>query len=295
MIDGTKPALILGGEGFIGSHLVERIPNAIPVDDRSFHKHEFPNTVVMDIAAPEIDGLIANAGLVVHAACRDIRNSMNKPMEDAQTNILGTLNVLMACRRHQVPCFYISSVSVENEVSHYAVSKSAGERYTMMYRQWVPTAMVRLSNVFGPRDTESVVARWLREAEITLIAENATRDFTYVEDTVAGILKAIEVWPAHVVSIGTGVETSLGSLAEWISMRMEKPVRKIAAREIDNVIRRVVDPADAEKRIGFRARWGIFNGLEDYLRKYDRPALKRSTFEAGTSCAPKVPPQSCGG
>jgi UDP-glucose 4-epimerase len=276
MRDTSKSTLILGGEGFIGSHLVERIPNSIPVDDRSYHKHEFAKTVVMDISSPGIDELIAGAGLVIHAACRDIRNSMSKPLEDAQTNILGTLNVLIACRRHQVPCFYISSVSVEHEVSHYAVSKSAGERYTMMYRQWVPTAMVRLSNVFGPRDTESVVARWLRDEEITLIAENATRDFTYIEDTVAGILKAIEAWPASVVSIGTGVETPLGQLAEWISKRMEKPVRKIAAREIDNVIRRVVDPAEAERRIGFRANWGIFNGLEDYIRKYDRPARMRA-------------------
>lgn len=273
-IDQSKPVLVLGGEGFVGSHVVEHFPGAVPLDDRSFHKHRYPNTVVLDIASPQIERYIAEARLVIHAACRDIRTSMRLPLEDAQTNILGTLNVLVYCRKHQVPFFYISSVSVESEVSHYAVSKSAGERYCLMYRQWVPTAMVRLSNVFGPRDTESVIGRWLREDEITLIDPSASRDFTYYRDTLDGITKAIETWPDEVVSIGTGVETTLGDLAQWISRRMGKPVKTMPPREIDNVHHRVVQVDEAARIIGYRAQWSLFQGLEDYLSHYDRPALR---------------------
>lgn len=273
MIDSSKPVLILGGEGFVGSNLAERIPGARVLDDRSFNKHLFDRTVVKDIGA-DLEPEIRGCGLVVHAACRDIRNSMTQPLEDARTNVMGTLNVLTICRRLQVPLFYISSVSVEREVNHYAVSKSAGERYTLMYRQWVPTCVVRLSNVFGPRDTESVIAKWLREDEITVVDENATRDFTYVEDTVTGILRAVEVWPADVVNIGTGRETRLGKLAEWLASRTGKPIRMMPPREIDNVHRRVVDPRDAEARIGYRAKWEIRDALDHYLAHYDNPSLK---------------------
>ena len=270
MRDEKKPVLVLGGEGFVGSHLVERIPGAIPLDDRSFCKHRFPHTIVKSICDP-LDAEIAASGLVIHAACRDIRTSMRAPMEDARVNIEGTLNVLMACRRHQVPILYISSVSVEHEVSHYAVSKSAGERYTRMYRQWVPTAVVRLSNVFGPRDTESVIARWIREPEIALITAEATRDFTYIEDSVAGILRAVEAWPDEPVNICTGVETRLGDLAAWLAKRMSKPVKQLPPREIDNVIQRVVNAEQAAAKIGFRARWSFYQALEEYLAHYDHP------------------------
>lgn len=278
MIDFHKPTLVLGGEGFVGSHLVERIPNARPLDDRSFAKRLHPRTIVKDICSPDMDDLVSLAGLVVHAACKDIRNSIRFPMEDAQTNILGTLNVLMACRKHQVPFVYISSVSVQNEVSHYAVSKSAGERYAMMYRQWVPTCVVRLSNVFGPGDTESVIARWLREPEITLIDSSATRDFTYVEDTVEGIMKAIEAWTPDAVSIGTGIESPLGEVAHWLSEKTGKPVREVPKREIDNVHRRVVRPEEAEQKIGFRAKWDVRAGLEHYLAKYDSPRVVATKY-----------------
>lgn len=256
--------LVLGGEGFIGSHLVDRIPGAVPLDDRSLPKHRFPSTIVKDICGP-IDDEVRAADLVIHAACRDIRHSMTEPLEDARVNVLGTLNVLLACRRHRVPFFYLSSVSVHREVSHYAVSKAAGERYCRMYRQWIPTSMVRLSNVFGPRDTESVVARWLRADEIGLIDPDATRDFTYVKDTIDGILRALEVWPEEEVEIGTGREVRLGDLAEWIARRRGVPIRRIGRREIDNVVRRVVDADVAARRIGFRARWTVFEGLEEML------------------------------
>jgi len=266
MLDSSKPILILGGEGFVGSHLCELFPNAIPLDDRSLPKHKFNNTIVMDIGNPAIEKHIANAGLVLHAACRDIRYSMRFPLDDAKTNILGTLNVLMLCRKHKIPFFYISSVSVWSEVSHYAVSKSTGERYALMYRQWIPTAIVRLSNVFGPRDTESVVAKWLHDETITLVNPDATRDFTFYKDTIDGIKKAVEIWPQDIVNIGTGVETRLGELAKWISHKLDKPIIRMPAREIDNVNKRVVNPIDAEKKIGYRSKWKIYEALEETIK-----------------------------
>jgi UDP-glucose 4-epimerase len=217
---------VIGGEGFVGSHLVERF-DAIPVDNRSRAKHTFSNTVVGDVALPFMSDAIVYAigasDVVIHAACSDIRESMTAPARDARVNIIGTLNVLRTCRNLNTPLLYISSVSIHSEASHYAVSKAAAEKYCLLYRQWIPTCVIRLSNVYGPRDTESVIAKWVSEPEIELIAPDATRDFVYVADAVNAIDEAVRKFPKEILDIGTGVVTRLGDLAEWMSKRRDVP------------------------------------------------------------------------
>lgn len=258
--------LVTGGEGFIGSHLVYSIEGAVPLDDRSFSKHKFNNTIVMDIRSTDIYDVVKKSDYVIHCACRDIRNSIEYPIIDAEVNVIGTLNLLRACREFKKGILYISSVSVHHEASHYAVSKRTGERYCLMYRQWIPTTIVRLSNVFGLRDTESVIGKWLRNDEITLIDPNHTRDFTYYKDTIAGILAAYQKNPQEIIDIGTGVQTKLSEIAEWISSKMNKKIIRISSREIDNVKNRVVDTKKMNEILGFQARYELFESLEYMIK-----------------------------
>jgi UDP-glucose 4-epimerase len=259
--------LVTGGEGFVGSHLVERLDGAVALDDRSFPKTRFERTIVADIRSPAIREIVRDCDEVIHGACRDIRHSITEPMEDAEVNILGTLNLLRACREFNKPMLYISSVSVHSEISHYAISKRTGERYGLMYRRWIPVTIVRLSNVFGLRDTASVIGRWIQGDSITLVEGGQMRDFTYVKDSVAGILAAREKRPEEIVDIGTGVETSLAELAEWFAQRTGKPLVRIPPREIDNVVKRGVDPAPLRKILGVTPRWSVREGIEDILSR----------------------------
>jgi UDP-glucose 4-epimerase len=257
--------LVTGGEGFVGSHLIENLNDAVPLDDRSFNKHKFNNTIVADVVSKDIWDIIKKSDLVVHAACRDIRNSIIEPMKDAEVNILGTLNVLRACREFNKPVLYISSVSIHSEASHYALSKAAGERYALFYRQWIKTSVVRLSNVFGPRDAASVIGKWMRNDKITLIEGYQTRDFTYIKDTLNGIKTAIERMPQVIVDIGTGIQTPLKELAEWMSERLNKEIEYIPEREIDNVKKRVVNIEKMRTYLGIKPEWNLYDALEEYI------------------------------
>ncbi len=258
--------LITGGEGFIGSHLVDNIKDAVPLDDRSFNKYKFDNTIVMDIRSKDIYDVVKKSDYIIHCACRDIRTSIIEPIIDAEVNGIGTLNLLRACREYKKDFLYISSVSVHHEASHYAISKQTGERYTLMYRQWISTTIVRLSNVFGPRDTESVIAKWLKNDIITLIDPNHTRDFTYYKDAIKGIKCAIEYRPSEIIDIGTGIQTKLGDIANWLSKKLNKPIKKIQQREIDNVKKRVVDIKQQKKNLNFSPEWNLYIALEEMLK-----------------------------
>lgn len=255
--------LITGSEGFIGSHLMDLFPGSIGIDNRSMNKVLRDDTITRDIVTDNFDEFIKESDIVIHCACSDIRTSMHDQFLDAEVNIIGTLNLLSSCRKYKKPFMYISSVSVHTESSHYAISKRSGERYTIMYRQWIPTCIIRLSNVYGDRDTESVIGKWTTEPVIKLINPDASRDFVYIKDAIRGIKLSLEKWPQDIIDIGTGESIDLGNLASMISSIRKVPIETIPAREIDNVIYRHVDWIPAYNKLKFTANYSIKNGLAD--------------------------------
>ncbi|MCD4652269.1 MAG: NAD-dependent epimerase/dehydratase family protein, partial [Candidatus Cloacimonetes bacterium] len=209
------------------------------------------------------------ADFVIHSACRDIRNSMICPVEDSLVNVTGMVNLLSTCRKFNKPILYISSVSVYSEASHYAISKLCGEYYAKFYRQWIPTYIVRLSNVFGKGDGASVIGRWYEQDKITLIDPDHTRDFTFIGDVVEGIKRVIRAKPLDTIDIGTGVETSLGELAKWFSRRTGKPIEMMPKREIDNVEQRsVYEIEKMVKLIEFKPKPNLYEELDKCIDDY---------------------------
>ena len=182
-------ALVTGGKGFIGSHLVEKLLNdrhrvlcldLLEISRKNverFLPHNSFNSVYVDIGAKDacerifrllsaykIDFIFHLAGLA------DIVPSINNPVDYFRTNVLGTLNVLEAARKAGIYKFvYASSSSVygipnsediptSEEVSvkpqyPYAETKYQGERWVSHYNQiyGLPTVSLRLFNVYGPR------------------------------------------------------------------------------------------------------------------------------------------------
>lgn len=260
--------LVAGGEGFVGSHLVRALDNAVALDDRSYNKYFGEKTIIKSILDKDIEDVVKNFDFVINSACHDIRNSISKPIADAENNILGTLNLLKACRKYKIPFLYISSASVHTESNHYSLSKLAGEKYTVLYRQWIPTYVVRLSNVFGKGDTESVIGKWLSQDKITLINPHHTRDFTYIDDSIAGILKIIEKRPFKIYDIGSGVETQLGDLAQWFKKKTGKEIVNMKPREIDNVKERCIDIRSLRNDLDFEPKWDIYQALEFCINDY---------------------------
>jgi len=299
-----RRVLVTGGAGFVGSNLVRRLVREgarVTVLDDLFtgRRENLPATGLEFVLGSVCDAalvgrLVTGCDLVVHAAARNIVVSTRNPREDYETNIGGTLNVLLAARaaggRRLV---YTSSTSVYgnprympvNEDDHlslltpYAVSKLAGENYCMAFYEsyGLPTTAVRYSNIFGPGQDPAnpycgVVAKF---AESLFAGQppvihgdgNQTRDFTYIDDAVEATLLALTSDRAlgEVFNVGTGVETRVNQLAELLIGIVGVDVTPVHSdrRDVDNIRRRVVNIEKARRAL----RWVPEVTLEEGLRR----------------------------
>lgn len=245
--------LVTGGAGFIGSHIAERLLHdghtVTILDDLSFgHEKNIPENAQFwqgDIRG-DLNGLFSEGqfDLIFHtAAQKSVRVSYNEPIEDADINILGTINLCEAARKHGVAnmVFLSSGGTVYGDAvdfptaeyapidapSPYTASKIAAEVYMQYYwRQYdLHTITLRLANVYGPRQDPAgeagVVAIFtsrLLAGEPARIygAGTQTRDYIYIDDVTelcSMIAQQPEALEPGSYNVGTGVETSVLDVA----------------------------------------------------------------------------------
>ncbi len=226
-------ALVTGGAGFIGSHLVEgllarnfavRVLDNFATGRRDNVKHvsdkieliegDIRNLTTVHTAMRQVDYVFH------HAALPQVARSVEHPEESNDVNIAGTLNVLIAARdAHVKRVVYASSSSVygnapelpkvetmmPDPLSPYAVAKLAGEHYARVFQQLygLSTVTLRYFNVFGPRQDPTtqyagVIAKFIScalEGKPYPVDDDGeqSRDFTYVENVVSANLLAINV------------------------------------------------------------------------------------------------------
>lgn len=219
-----KRAIVTGGAGFIGSHLVDELLQqgleVISIDDYSGGKHEnlehlkdHPNLTEVTCDVTDFDALspyFDGVDVVFHQACSKNTVCMKNPARDLAVNAEGTLNMLHQAKAHGVKKFvHASTGSVYGEpyifpsneshplnpVSYYGVSKLGGEKYVRLFSDLygMDTVILRYYHVFGPRqeysDVGGVVSIFGRRAvqgQPLIIYGDGTqlRSFTYVHDVV---------------------------------------------------------------------------------------------------------------
>lgn len=242
--------LVTGGAGFIGSHVVDAYIEAghevLIMDDLSTGKERYLNQRArfykVDIKSKEIFEIFdAERPDIVnhHAAQVNVRHSTTNPIFDANTNVIGTINVLEAARlngtRHII--FSSSGGAVYGDpnylpcderhpiqpLSQYGVSKYAAEQYILAYHRLfgLNYTILRYANVFGPRQDPKgeagvvaiFIGSMLASQKPTVYGSGEQeRDFVFVGDCVRANLLAQKQAIVGTFNIGTGIATSINDL-----------------------------------------------------------------------------------
>jgi UDP-glucose 4-epimerase len=310
--------LVTGGGGFIGGHLVERLcaegHDVRVVDNFSTGLRENLEPVEGDIDLVEGDiqsyerahNAIRGCEVVFHhAALPSVLRSTQDPLTSNSTNVVGTLNVLLAARDEGVRrVVYASSSSVygANEqlpkqedlqalpISPYAVAKLAGEGYCRSFHRvyGLETVALRYFNVFGPRqnpdsDYAAAIPRFVRaflddESPTVYGDGEQSRDFTYVGNVIDANLRAAsaEGAPGRTYNIASGDRITLNRLLDELRALTGRdlPARYEDARPGD-VRHSQADLTRAATELGYEPAVSLSEGLQLTVDHYQRRREER--------------------
>ena len=310
--------VVTGGAGFIGSHVVDELvtvgAEVVAIDDLSVGSRENlreavsagARLVVGDVRNPELMRReLEAAAVALHMACDNLRASLERPLHTHEVNATGTLVTALAAADAGVRRFvYVSSSeaygsAVESPMPEthpllpttvYGASKAAGELYAqgVMRTYGLPVTIIRPFNSYGPREhsvgTSAEViplfaARIRAGLPPTIFGDGSqTRDFTWVEETAAGIVAAAscDALAGEAVNIAYGRGVSIREIAELLLEILDAP--DLAPAYSDprrgDVAHHYADTTRAREVLGFRARVPIREGLERYVRWLEDEAVR---------------------
>ncbi|MDC0499744.1 NAD-dependent epimerase/dehydratase family protein [Paracoccaceae bacterium] len=249
--------------------------------------------IVGDILDPErVKAAASGADVIVHlAANTGVAPSVDDPMADCKANVIGSLNVLEACRYNNVGRLVFASsgapLGVQTPPLHeemaphpaspYGASKLAGEGYCSAYFHCygVETVILRFGNVYGEGSTRkaSVVAKFIKQALVGETLEiygngSQTRDFIYVGDLVHAVFNAATLpgIGGEAFQIATSAETTLGELTELLVAAI-KEVAGIEANYVNgqerngDVARNFSDTRKARDKLHWEPKMPLKEGL----------------------------------
>ncbi|WP_165229496.1 GDP-mannose 4,6-dehydratase [Aquisphaera insulae] len=310
-------AIVTGGAGFIGSHLVDRLladgADVLVVDNFDpFYSREVKEAnLTMALRNPRCrlaerdirDGFEAQVlveefrpDVIVHLAARaGVRPSIEAPGLYADVNVTGTVRWLeAACRLQPRPRFvYASSSSVygdrpdapfhesdpvDRPISPYAATKKACEllAYTFHHLHGLPVTGLRFFTAYGPRNRPDLaIAKFTRlidRGEPVPIYGDGTsrRDYTFVEDIVDGIVRAIDRCRAHhLYNLGNSNPVELDRLIKAIGAALGKePVVQRLPEQAGDVQQTYADTSQAAAELGYVPRTSLAEGIARYVEWY---------------------------
>lgn len=296
--------LVSGGAGFIGSRLVRALLqqglDVVVLDDLSMGRRENTPPEAHFVEGDVRDSELVRRSLqgvdaIFHLAARvTIRGSMDRFVEDADTNVMGTLSLLRACQGSDVRTFVLASsmavyadapspaplpeTYVTEPISPYGIGKLASEKYVALVCRSldIRSVTLRFFNTYGPGQSltpyvgvMTLFINRLLAGEPPLIFGDGEqrRDFVYVGDVVAACLLALRGSAgADVFNVGSGHGTSVNELAQLLCRRINPrltPQRQPAhPGEVRNS---VADINKARSRLGYAPQGSLEKHVDDII------------------------------
>lgn len=304
-------ALVLGGSGFLGSHIVDRfLREKHDVTVYDLYPERFRRSpkgikfVTGDFGNVGALGELISSGFdaIIHCVSTTTPKSSNESPEfDIQSNVIGTLNLLDICTRHNFGklVFLSSGGTVYGDIGDldvvdethavrpmcsYGVSKLAIEHYLEVYKQLrgLNYVALRLSNPYGERQSPLralgaltvFLHRTLKHQSVEVWGDgNVTRDFIYVGDVADAVYRATATPISGTFNVGTGAGLSLRDILHHITrvVGIEPSVTWLPSRSFD-VPKIVLDAAKLRQATEWKCVTTLEDGISitaDWLRKTD--------------------------
>jgi len=304
--------LITGGAGFIGSHVAERLlregrrvaivdnlDDYYPTEGKQANLEEvraagefqfFPVDIRDREKLQEVFAAFQPAGVIHLAARPGVRMSFVQPEAYTSINVLGTVQVLEACRQNGVRrLVFASSSSVYGQMgrapfredatityplSVYAATKVAGEAlaFTYSHAYSLPVVCLRLFTVYGPRQRPDLAIRKFAEMilagkEIPLFGDGSLeRDFTFINDIVDGITRALDAPGGfEVYNLGNSHPVAIDEVVTLLGQALSKPVhRKYVPTPAGEMLLTHADVSKARAALGYSPRVSVPEGIQRF-------------------------------
>jgi UDP-glucose 4-epimerase len=303
--------IVTGGAGFIGSHIAEALAkrgDEVVILDNLFsgkvenirHILDMPSVTFLNGCITD-QSLLQKAcmdadGIFHQAAITSVPRSVKDPFASNETNINGTLNIVVSAQKSGVKkIVFASSSSVygdtpvlpkkedmtPNPKSPYAITKLAGEYYLKVFHELygIDTVSLRYFNVFGPRqdpqsEYSAVIPKFItkilhHKSPVIFGDGSQTRDFTYVKDVVQANIHAMDSSAQGVFNVAYGSRISLVELSHQIMEYLDTDLPLIfeppRSGDIHDSLAAI---SAAQNSFGYAPQYTVKTGLEETIQWY---------------------------
>ena len=298
-----RTVLVTGSSGTVGTALLEALLErgheavGADVEPNRWSEAVDERTVQVDLREPDALALLpTDVDLVVHLAANARVRALVETPRKARDNFETTFNVLEHVRQNGIPRFIFSSsrevygnggttrrreeqVAIDSCESPYTAGKMGGEAMVEAYARCydVEACILRFSNVYGRYDaSDRVIPRFIARAvagrDLPVYGRNKILDFTYLDDCVDGIVRAVEGFEKASgmrFNVASGEGTSLLELAETIAERIPTASGvRVDGNRPGEVNRFVADISKARSVLGYEPTNSPLDGLEETIRWY---------------------------
>ena len=270
---------VTGGSGFVGTYLMKELKK------RGENVINLDISKGIDITEWEKIKNIKKFDLIFHLAAKSfVPESYKNPREFYYNNVIGTLNILELCRKHNAKIIFASSyvygtpryfpIDEDHPIqgfNPYAQSKIIGENICEGYHRDfnIPVVIMRPFNIYGPGQNINflipTIIEQAKKGRIILKNSKPKRDYVYIDDVIDAYIKCLEYDDTSfkIFNIGSGMSYSVMELAEIVAENYRNEIKISFSEESrkNEIMNTVADISNIQKLLGWKPKIDLNKGI----------------------------------